>query len=326
MFGKLKKRRWTALLAHPNRQSATPARAIPLVAKSVLAGAALLVWCAACSKDDSASDDGSTRPSGDVSPTSPGPPHDDTTSDESSGSDGTSSGNAGGQEGDVGTAEAAFEPPDLPNVPLDSVAGTLTLFASTLKPGASGLELYAGVRNEGAFPLCGAALQLEIFGQEDQQLGTVSAAVQSGRVYRLPDSETTISCVAPGQTAMAAATSLPEGLLLEDIKSLGHRFPAFQINDAVPLPGPSVTQLEAFSAGGDTAYRGTVTNTSDKAMTEVSVSVFALNSAGRPLAVATSAATTTIAPGGTWDFETSAVAERGADQLAFAFGSFAASP
>src|SRR5690606_35974181 len=150
-----------------------------------------------------------------------------------------------------------------PNVPLDNVAGVLTLVASTLTSGANGLELYAAIRNEGEFPLCGAALQVEFYDQADQLIGSASTGVQSGRLYRLPDSTTTISCVAPGQTAMAAATSLPKGLALADLKSLGHRFPAFQIDDAEFVPTATVGEVEAVDTLDGTAFRGTVTNASD---------------------------------------------------------------
>jgi hypothetical protein len=223
-------------------------------------------------------------------------------------------------------ADSAFEPAWLPNLPLDSVAGVLTLFASTLKVGADGLELYAAVRNDGPFPLCGAAMTIEFYDHAEELIGTASTAVQSGRLYRIADSSVTISCVAPGQTAMAAATSLPQGLELEKLKYLGHRFPAFQIDNAEPLLGATVSEVEAYAAADGLAYRGTVFNASDATISDPNVSVFPINSVGRPLDVATSTAMVQIAPEGTWSFETSTVTERGVDHIAFATATPPSSP
>lgn len=218
--------------------------------------------------------------------------------------------------------ESLFEPAWLPNVPLDSVTGVLTLFASTLEDGPNGLELYAAICNDGEFPLCSAAIQIEFYDHSDQLIGTTSGAVQSGRLYRFSQSPTPISCVAPGQTAMAAMTTLPMGLLLDDLKLLGHRFPAFQIDDAVLLPGVTVTDVQSFESAEGAAFRGTVTNTSDTPIADPAVSVFPVNDVGRPLGIAMSTATLEIPPGGTWSFETNVVAERGVSQLAFASGAW----
>ncbi len=230
-----------------------------------------------------------------------------------------------GQALDEVPAEMLFEPPRLPNLPLDSVAGVLTLFASTLQEGADGLELYAGVCNEGESLLCGAALQVEFYGPGGEPLGTASGAVQSGHLYSFAQSPAPISCVAPGETAMAAVTNLPEGLVLADVESLGHRFPAFQIDDAVPILGLTVNDVRALEAVDGVAFQGVVANASDAPFTEPAVSVFPVNQVGRPLGVATKTTDVEIPSGGTWTFETNTVAERGVEQFAFATGTLSTS-
>jgi hypothetical protein len=221
--------------------------------------------------------------------------------------------------------EALFEPAWLPNLPLESVSGVLTLYASTLSEGPSGLELYAGVCNHGEFPLCSAALQIELYDHENALIGVASGAVQSGRVYRFSQSPTPISCVEPGQTAMAALT-LPAELSLDELGSLGHRFPAFRIDDAVFLPSVHVSDVRAFDAATGAAFRGTLTNVADTPIADPVVSVFPVSAVGRPLAAAVSTATLQLAPGGSWSFETSVVAEQGEDQFAFAAATFPPSP
>lgn len=217
-------------------------------------------------------------------------------------------------------SEGLFEPPELANLPLDGIGGTLIVYSSTLKVGPDGLELYAGICNVGVATLCSAALQVEFYGQADQLIGTASGAVQSGRLYSFSQSPYPISCLLPGQRAMAALVDLPEGLAIADVKSMGHRFPAFQIDDAVLIPSTSVTNVEPFETEGGTVFRGMVTNDSTARVADPVVSVFALTEVGRPLGNATSTGTVEIAPGGTWMFETNTVTEAGVQQVAFATG------
>jgi hypothetical protein len=221
-----------------------------------------------------------------------------------------------------------FEPAWLPNVPLDSVPGVLTLYASTLVDGPDGFELYGGICNDGEVPLCGAAIQVEFYDHADQLIGTASAAVQSGSLYRFSQSPTPISCVAPGQTAMAAVTvtTVPEVVVLDELKYLGHRFPAFQIDDAVLVPSVTVSEVSAFETALGPAFRGVVTNASDTPIADPVVSVFPVNDVGRPLGVGMSTAMLEIPPGSTVSFETSVVADQGVDQLAFASGRLVSSP
>ena len=287
---------------------------------SLVTATALLLVCSACSESASSSEDAGSPPELDTSPVAT---DGETTANDSS-NPGVASPCGPGWDVSEGAAfiEGTFEPNWLPNIPLDGSTGALTLFASTLTSGADGPELYVALCNDGEQPLCGAAIQLEFYDHADQLIGMASSGVHSGRRYRFPDSEMTISCVAPGQTAMASAMSLPEGLTLDELKSIGHRFPAFQIDGALPLPGASVSGVEAFDAAGGTVFRGTVTNDSDAPISDPAVFVFPVNQVGRPLGAATSTAMVEIPPGGTWSFETDVVPERGVDTIAFGLATF----
>ena len=65
---------------------------------------------------------------------------------------------------------------------------------------------------------------------------------------------------------------------------------------------------------------GTFVNRFEVPMSSPSVAVFPLNRAGRPLSVAMSRAAAELPPGGSWDFETSSVSERGVAQAAYPTG------
>lgn len=224
------------------------------------------------------------------------------------------------------SAASLYEPPDLPNVSLDGEGGALTVYSSTLRAGPNGLELYAGICHHGDALLCSVALQVEFYDQADQLIGTASGAVQSGRIYEFSQSPYPISCVAPGQTAMAALTSLPEGMTIADIKSIGHRFPAFFIEDAVPLAGVRVTAVEAVKTIAGSFFRGMVVNDSDEVMSDPVVSVFPLNEVGRPLGNVAGSVILEVPPGGTAEFETDVISDSGVELIAFATATFAMSP
>lgn len=221
----------------------------------------------------------------------------------------------------VAPENSRYEPPGVTHVGLNATAA-LRVYASTLVPSSSGLALYVGVCNQSQRYQCSAAMQVELYDEAGEVLGTVSNAVQSGRVFNVSESPYPISCVAPGQRGMAAITDLPSEVTLEQVKSLGYRFSVFQFDEAAPLASTRVTHVEPFAIGNLVAFRGTVTNDATVSLTNPVVSVFPLNTVGRPLGFATAGAAEEIPPGGTWSFETSAVAERGATHVAYAAGTY----
>jgi hypothetical protein len=119
---------------------------------------------------------------------------------------------------------------------------------------------------------------------------------------------------------MAAFVDFPPELTLDEIGSLQHNFPAFGL-DVVPLEGVSVSKLATRSAGELRKYGGTLTNGLDVPVKSPAITVFPVNRVGRPLGVATSAATTDLAPSGTWTFETSGVSDPGSGYAAYPDGS-----
>lgn len=290
----------------------------------------VLVCLAACSKPESSSRDVPSNSTGssELTPGSAG-----TRSAGTSGA-GTSSANPNQHSylcpKDVassgGTAASdLFSPSGLSNVGLDETAA-LEVYASTLKAGPKGLELYVAVCNQSDWYQCSGAMQVELYDDSQQVLATVSNAVQSGRLFRFTESPYPISCVAPGEVGMAAVTEFPEGFAIEDIKSLGYRFSVFQLDVAEPIEDARVSQVEAHEVAAGTAFRGTVTNDSDSPVTGPSVSVFPITESGRPLGNAQTSAVIEIPPNETWSFETSAVAERGVGQVAFALATPSKAP
>lgn len=232
--------------------------------------------------------------------------------------------NGGGGVASAGTAGSPpddarlFVPEGLPNTELDDPGGGLTLIAFTLIRGAGGPELYAAARNDGTEPACEAGLFVDFYDKDARLVTSASSVLQSGRSYRFDDgSGVVISCVPPGQIAMAATTAFSGPLVLEELGHLEHRFPAFGVTGIVPLEALSVNALTSLATETGHAFTGTLENRHSGNVSAPKVSVFAVNRVGRPLAMATAAAELDIPPGGTWSFRTDDVAALGADAVAY---------
>ena len=224
-------------------------------------------------------------------------------------------GGLGGQAGD----DRLFVPEGLPDTNQDGQDEGLVLVAFTLVPGANGPSFYAAVQNVSSTPICEAGMMLTFFDQNNQLVGTSAGVLQSGRFDQLGDG-TVIPCVDPGQIAMTGATGLPSTIVVDQLGALQHVFPAFVV-DVLPFGGLTVTGVQPVANSAGTAYTGTVVNSLGSTLSNPSVTIFPVNRVGRPLGMATASATVDLAPGGTWNFQTTAVDDPGVDQAAYASGS-----
>ncbi|HVR18523.1 MAG TPA: hypothetical protein VMS65_02465, partial [Polyangiaceae bacterium] len=153
-----------------------------------------------------------------------------------------------------------FVPEGLTNTEPNGEGG-LTLIALTLLQGATSAELYAAVRNDGETPACNAGMTTNFLGKAGELVGSSGTTLQSGDLYQFTDgSGAIIPCVAPGEIAMAASTELPETIVIADLGSLEHQFPAFTVDGIVPIDGLRVGAVETVKRGAQSAYTGTFTN------------------------------------------------------------------
>jgi hypothetical protein len=214
-------------------------------------------------------------------------------------------------------------PEDLSVTALAGGNGVLEMIALTLRAGANGAELYAALRNEGDIPACSAAVSVELFDDAEQSLAAGIGGLLTQRFYRLTDGSGTIAaCVGPGDVSMAAVMGLPPDIVVEDVRHVVYRCPYFAL-EVVAIEGLTVSQLEPATGDDGTAFTGTLVNGFDVAVSNPSVTVFPVSRAGRPLGVATGSGRLELPPGGSWTFETSAVATPGADHIAYPAGALA---
>ena len=228
----------------------------------------------------------------------------------------TGAGGSGGTAGPAGD-DRLFVPEGLTNANQSGADVGLVLVAFTLVQGKTGPELYAAIRNDDVTPICNAGLITFFLDKADQMVSSDGAGLQGGRLYRLTDGPI-VSCLDPGEIAMTASTHLPEEIVIDQLGSLQHQLPGFILDGIVPIAGPVVSDIKTVTTASGTTYTGTITNGLDVTASALSVSLFPLNRAGRPLGVATSSATVDVPPGGAWRFETSSVDDPGVAYAAFA--------
>jgi hypothetical protein len=226
-----------------------------------------------------------------------------------------------GSDGPSGD-QRLFVPEGLPNTNVDGHDEGLTLIASTLVQETAGPALYAAVRNDMDTPACEAGMTTDFYDKAGERVTSAGSVLYSGRLYRLGDG-TIISCIDPGQVAMAASTDLPSSMVIDDLGALEHLFPAFIVQGITPIAGLTTSDVRIVDTSAGRAYTGRLQNGLDVAVSAPRVMIFPLNRVGRPLGVATSQWSGSLAPGESWTFETSAVTDVGVDHAIFPSASIA---
>ncbi len=219
--------------------------------------------------------------------------------------------------------DALFEPAGLAN-PLRSgdQASGLTLIALTLVQTGTGAALYAAVRNDGATPSCEAGMLTDFIDATDAISASAGTTLQTSHFYRT-SAGAIIPCIDPGEVALGASTDLPASVVIAQLGSLDHAFPAFTVGDLTPLSGFTVSELTQVTTAAGTAFSGVLTNGFDVTATSASVNVFSLNRVGRPLAVVSASAPDSLTAGQTWQFQTEALDVSGASAVALPTATFA---
>jgi hypothetical protein len=217
-----------------------------------------------------------------------------------------------------------FVPESLANTPMDGqVVDGLTLIAFTLRHESSGLALYGSVRNDRETPACEAGMTTYFLDQAGQVVTTATSVLESAHFYRT-GTGVVIRCVAPGEIAMTASGELPKDILLGELGSLRHAFPAFTVDEIVPVEALTVSDVKTVTTGVGTLYAGTLQNRLGVSASSPRVTIFPLNRVGRPLTMATTTATASELPaGGSWRFETNNVDANGVDIVAYPSATFA---
>jgi len=237
---------------------------------------------------------------------------------------GASGGIAGMSEsgtGGINDADAPIVPQDLSVIALPGGNGGLDVTGLTLRRVASGVEIYAALKNDGDLLACSVAFSVELYDQDQVSVTAAVGGLLTQKLYQLTDgSGNFAACLAPGETGMAQVTGLPDDLVIDDIKYIVYRSPHFAL-DATPVDGFSVSDLKAVPVDDGSAYTGVFSNSFDVAVNNPGVTVFAINGAGRPLGIASASRMDPVPPRGGWEFTTDNTDVVSADAIAFPTGS-----
>lgn len=216
----------------------------------------------------------------------------------------------------------AFVPESLSNTPLTGqVADGLTLIAFTLEQGAIRLSLYASIRNDRTTPACEAGMTTYFIDKAGQVVTTATSVLESAHFYRL-DTGVVIRCLAPGEIAMTGLAELPPEIVLEELGSLQHAFPAFTVDNIVAVDALAVSDVALVTTGVGTLYAGTLRNELEVSVSSPRVTVFPVNRVGRPLTMATASASN-LPASSAWSFETDNVNTSGVGFAAYPTATFA---
>ncbi|MEI9952192.1 MAG: hypothetical protein WDO74_25205 [Pseudomonadota bacterium] len=227
---------------------------------------------------------------------------------------------AGGLGGDTG-GDALFVPQGINVTARPGINSVFNVIALTLRPGASGAEVYAAVRNDGQILACNASFSVELHDKDDQTLGAGISGLQARRFYRFTDGSGSIaSCVAPGEVVMIAIQRLDLDAPIEDVKSVVYQSNYWGNLPLAAIEGVSLTGVQAVTRGTGVAYTGALVNGLDTALSGPTVAVFPLSAVGRPLDVAYGGSSVVLPRCGTWDFETSPISASGVAYDAYPMG------
>jgi len=155
-----------------------------------------------------------------------------------------------------------------------------------------------------------------------QVVTTATSVLESAHFYRL-DSGVIIRCLAPGETAMTGSSELPKEVVLGELGSLRHAFPAFTVDGIVAVEALAIGDVHTVTTGVGTLYAGTLHNRLDARVSSAHVALFPVNRVGRPLGMATASSEDELPASGSWSFETGNVDAEGVDFIAYPSAVFA---
>jgi hypothetical protein len=234
-----------------------------------------------------------------------------------------------------GSAEAAggasdgsrlFIPDHIQVNNLSGEGKAVNVIASSLLPGANGPALYSALRNDGEVWACDGSVSFELFDQEGISVGAWVSALYSAELFRRSDDQGgLIACLGPGAIAMTAIVDLGRSIFIEDLGTVLYQLTYFDRDilpfELLPIDAISVTSVQVVDHDSGSTFVGTLNNGLDAAIRGAVVTIFPLNSVGRPLGMVTSTDAHDVAAGASWMFETTTAAEPGVDYVAYPSGS-----
>jgi hypothetical protein len=230
----------------------------------------------------------------------------------------------GGAAGQLDDSDALIVPQGLDVELEQGGAGTLDLYALTLRDEPDGLAIYAALKNDGDVLACDAALKVWLYDKSGQQLGMFINGLYTSHFYLYTTSDgtnTIAACASIGDVTMTRVGTLATDIHAADIGQVVYYYAYFAL-DASLIDALKVSQITPVTTAAGTAYAGTMVNDLSMMVSDPSVTVFPLNHVGRPLGITSASDTSQVPAGGSWSFQTATVDMPGTDFAAFPSASF----
>ncbi|HKO48478.1 MAG TPA: FxLYD domain-containing protein [Polyangiaceae bacterium] len=180
----------------------------------------------------------------------------------------------------------------------------LTLIAATLIEDPTDGEFWViAVRNDETVPICmpqvNAAFSLST-DPEDNGSGQAVVRVQ-GAMYQSDGSPA--PCLAPGDTGMGAQFVSRTDQGTARIRAVAYQGRGYQSPEAAKLPALAVEQVKIVSSAMGNVVTGNVTNRGTTSVAMPEVTLFSVDSGGRPTDFGYASSQTDLAVGSSWSFQ-----------------------
>ncbi|HYQ02486.1 MAG TPA: hypothetical protein VER96_27630 [Polyangiaceae bacterium] len=197
--------------------------------------------------------------------------------------------------------------------------------AFTLSPGSDGLDFYAAVKYAGTVVACNSSFTVELHDKDDEIVATSISGLMARRFYRFAASAGPLAgdvagCVNPGDVTEVAIKGLSLDPPNAEVRSVIYQTTSWANLDLEAIAGVSLMSVSAVTQADGVAYKGSLVNGLSTTLSNPTVAVYPVNSVGRPLGVAYGGVTLELAPGASWDFETSTVGDPGVGFEAYPMG------
>jgi hypothetical protein len=229
----------------------------------------------------------------------------------------------GGEGGDAGTAGSAgggqgtaFEPEGIVRENAGDASSSLDLVAFTLvqasgsqafspeMPAAGEPAWYVAVYNGSAYTYCNVNVSADFLDGAGNVLATTTGTGDLSAPMHSPMTSITLPCLSSYDTGMGVATTGLAGLDVGQVAKIKYTVAGTQTSNPNKLYSVNVQNVTFAQSAGETRAKGQVLSMVPTPRYDPSVTIYAVDPAGRPYGVMKASATLTLSYGTPWDFET----------------------
>jgi hypothetical protein len=236
------------------------------------------------------------------------------------GGDGGSAGDGVAGSGGSSPSDTTLFSPDIPRQYVGTVIEPgMEIIALTIREDEySDAVWLAAVENTSTDALCAVNMDVTFLDSGGAEIASGSGILEVPLHRGSDGTGSLVRCLGPGQIGMTVGAYTLQAEDVPNVASMNYDFGALILVDAVPTNDITVTGVQIVDQGsGRYQFTGALNNDSTTPVTNPSVSIFGVNSVGRPLAEAGDIELTTVSAGSAWQFSTTSFSVPVEDYVAF---------